>query len=68
MPFVKFTVGDTLVFKKRPPCGTDSFRVLHGGTDVKIKCIGCGREMILSREAVEKSIKKVLYLNDGNTL
>ena len=68
MSFVKFAVGDTLVLKKKHPCGTDSFKVLHGGTDVKIKCQGCSREMILSRETVEKSIKKVLTATDGNTL
>ena len=68
MPFVKFSVGDTLVFKKKHPCGADSFTALRGGTDVKIKCLGCGREMILPRETVEKSIKRVVPLTEGNTI
>ena len=68
MSFIKFSVGDTLVFKKKHPCGADSFTVLRGGTDVRIRCQGCGRELLLQRDAAEKSIKRVVPIQDGTSL
>ena len=64
---VKFSVGDTLVMKKKHPCGESAFTPLRCGSDVKIRCNGCGRELTLARDALEKSIKKVIYKDqDGN--
>ena len=56
---VKIEVGDTLTMKKAHPCGCSDFAVLRTGADIRIKCIKCGRDMILPREKVEKSIKTV---------
>ncbi len=60
MSIIKFGVGDTLVFKKKHPCSSDAFKVLRGGSDVKVVCLGCGREITVGREALEKMIKKVI--------
>lgn len=60
MANIKFTVGDTLVTKKKHPCSSDSFKVLRIGSDIRIVCIGCGRDMTLPRETVEKMTKKVI--------
>ena len=60
MTVVHFSVGDILMLKKKHPCSSDSFRVLRGGTDVRIVCTVCGRDLTLSREKLEKSIKKVV--------
>ena len=48
-------VGDTILTRKKHPCGASSFEVLRVGMDFKIRCTGCGREVML-----EKNIKKVL--------
>lgn len=53
-------VGDTLKMKKSHPCGSDEFAVLRVGMDFKIKCKGCGREIMLPRLKCEKRIKKIL--------
>ena len=53
-------VGDTLVMKKTHPCGGKEFLVLRSGMDFKIRCTGCGREVMLPRAKIEKNIKKVL--------
>ena len=53
-------VGDTLLMKKRHPCGSDRFAVLRIGADFKIKCTGCGHEVMLERVKVEKNIKKII--------
>ena len=53
-------VGDTLQMKKKHPCGSLEFSVLWVGMDFKIRCVGCGREVMLPRVAVEKNIKKII--------
>ena len=53
-------VGDTIQTRKKHPCGASSFEVLRVGMDFKIRCTGCGREVMVPRAKVEKNIKKVL--------
>ena len=53
-------VGDILVIKKTHPCGENRFSVGRVGMDFRIRCIGCGREVMVPRNKVEKNIKKVL--------
>ena len=60
MKIVRFELGDTLVLKKKHPCSSDSFKVMRMGSDVRIVCLGCGRDLTLGREAVEKMIKRVI--------
>ena len=52
-------VGDVLRMKKPHPCGSLEFTVLRVGMDFKIRCNGCGREVI-PRLKCEKNIKKIL--------
>ena len=56
---IRFNSGDTLIFKKKHPCGSSSFRVLRSGSDVRVICLGCNRDITLEREKIEKMIKKV---------
>ncbi|MBR3964076.1 MAG: DUF951 domain-containing protein [Clostridia bacterium] len=63
MKIVKFNVGDTLVLKKSHPCGDNRFKVLRTGSEVRIACIGCGRDMTLGREKLDCAIKKVISEN-----
>ncbi|MBO4342959.1 MAG: DUF951 domain-containing protein [Clostridia bacterium] len=53
-------IGDRLVMKKNHPCGCNTFGVTRIGADIKIKCEGCGREVMIERPKVEKNIRKVL--------
>ena len=57
---IRFDVKDTVILKKKHPCGSDSFTVIRGGTDVRIVCNGCSRDLTLDREKLEKMIKKVI--------
>lgn len=57
---MNINVGDKLKMKKKHPCGCFDFEVLRIGMDFKIRCLGCGREVMLPRKAVEKNIKKIL--------
>ena len=52
-------VGDVITMKKKHPCGCDPFTVLRIGADFRIKCLECGREVMLERVKVEKNIRKL---------
>lgn len=52
-------VGDKVEMKKQHPCGSKEFEILRIGMDFKIKCCGCGREVMVPRSKVEKNIKHV---------
>ena len=56
----KISVGDMLEMKKPHPCGSKSFTVLRIGSDIRISCCGCGRDMVLPRQKIEKFIKKII--------
>lgn len=52
-------IGDTLNMKKQHPCGSNRWQVLRIGADIKIKCLGCGHEVMNPRSKVEKNIKSI---------
>lgn len=60
MNIIKFKINDIIELKKPHPCGTKLFRVLRVGSDIRIVCQGCGRDMCLDRIKLEKATKKVL--------
>ena len=60
----KYDIGDIVRMKKKHPCGCSHFRVIFAGSDVKVRCETCGREMIIPRIKLEKNIKRVLSEND----
>ena len=52
-------VGDILVLKKNHPCGACRWEVLRIGADFKLRCLGCGREVMGPRVKFEKMIRQV---------
>ena len=59
MQIMKINVGDIIELKKPHPCGSKSFKVARVGSDVRIICTGCGRDMTIDRVKLEKSIKNI---------
>ena len=59
MNIIKLAVGDVAEMKKKHPCGASSFRILRVGSDVRVVCLGCERDVTLERVKFEKSIKKL---------
>lgn len=53
-------VGDILEMKKPHPCGSRRFLVLRSGMDFKIRCTGCGHEVMVPRVKAEKNIKMII--------
>ena len=50
--------------KKPHPCGGNVFRVVRVGSEVRIICETCGRDMNIERIRLEKSIRKVIPAHD----
>lgn len=46
--------------KKAHPCGSHRMKVLRVGSDIRILCEGCGRDVTVAREKLEKNIKKII--------
>ncbi len=55
---------DRVELKKPHPCGAKQWEVLRLGMDIKIRCLGCGHELMLPRSKVEKSIRKIITEED----
>lgn len=52
--------GDILEMKKEHPCGDRRWLVLRVGMDFRLRCQGCGREVMIPRKKAEKSLKKII--------
>lgn len=57
---IRFSVGDTLEMKKNHPCGARLFLVKRVGSDIRVVCLGCGRDMTVPRIKLEKAIRRVI--------
>ena len=64
MEIIHFSVGDTLQMKKPHPCGASAVTVLRLGSEVRVRCNGCGHDMTIPRIKLEKHIKRVLPASD----
>ncbi|MFA9397476.1 MAG: DUF951 domain-containing protein [Clostridiaceae bacterium] len=53
-------LGDIVEMKKGHPCGSNEWEVIRIGADVKIKCLNCGRIVMLERSKYEKRLKKII--------
>ena len=53
-------IGDILIMKKPHPCGECRFTVGRVGMDFRIRCVKCGREVMVARSKIEKNIKKIV--------
>ena len=52
-------VGDIVTLKKQHPCGSKDWELLRVGMDFRLKCMGCGHQVMLERKAVEKNVRAV---------
>ena len=60
MKIVRFSVGDTLIMRKPHPCGDNRFKVARTGSDVRVICLKCSRDVTVERLKLEKNIKTVI--------
>ena len=53
-------VGDVLKLKKQHPCGCREWEVLRVGADFRLKCLGCGHQIMIARKLLEKNVKEIV--------
>ena len=53
-------LGDLVQMRKTHPCGSDRWHIIRVGADIKIKCTGCGRIVMMDRAEFVKRMKKLL--------
>ena len=70
MDRIEINVGDVIEMKKPHPCSRENnknFKVLRIGMDFKLRCMGCGHEIMLPRIKVEKGFRKLIQRDAGQT-
>mgnify|MGYP000868164574 CR=1 FL=1 len=55
-----FYVGDIVRLRKAHPCGSFEWEITRTGMDIRIKCLGCGHQVMLPRIRFEKKVKQIL--------
>ena len=55
-----YCVGSKVIMKKPHPCGENLWEITRVGVDIKIKCINCGRSIMIPRVKFNKKMKKVV--------
>lgn len=61
---MEINVGDILRLKKPHPCGSHEWEVLRIGADFRLKCLGCGHQIMIARKLVEKNIREIREADD----
>lgn len=56
----QYTLNTKVIMKKQHPCGTNLWEITRLGADIKIKCLNCGREVIIPRIEFNKKVKKIV--------
>lgn len=55
----RFDIGDVIRMKKPHPCGCNEWEILRVGADFRLKCLGCGHQVMVPRKLVEKNTKEI---------
>ncbi len=54
---MEYEIGDIVKLKKKHPCGSQEWEILRVGADFRLKCCGCGRQIMVERRLVEKNTR-----------
>lgn len=57
---VTFGLNDIVEMKKQHPCGENRWQIIRMGADIRIKCLGCNRSILIPRNEFAKKMKKVI--------
>ncbi len=57
---MNYKLGSTVIMKKPHPCGTNLWEITRVGVDIKLKCINCGRTIMIDKLEFERKLKKVV--------
>ncbi|TQR11521.1 DUF951 domain-containing protein [Psychrobacillus soli] len=60
----QFQLNDIVEMKKQHPCGTNAWKIIRMGADIRIKCEGCQHSVLIPRKEFEKKMKRLLKQAD----
>ena len=60
-------LNDILIMKKAHPCGSNRWQVLRTGADFRLRCQGCGHELMTPRFKAEKNIRSIEHAENVST-
>ena len=64
---MEIRLNDILVMKKAHPCGEKHWLVLRTGADLRLRCQGCGHEVMVARFKIEKNIRQIISSQESST-
>lgn len=56
----EYVLGQRVRMKKVHPCGGDIWTIIRVGMDFRVKCVECGRSVMIPRGKFEKSVREIL--------
>lgn len=56
---MEYELGDIVKLKKQHPCGSSEWEIIRVGADFRLKCQGCGHQVMMPRRQVEKSTREL---------
>ena len=59
-----FELHDIVEMKKQHPCGTNRWRIIRVGMDIRIKCEGCSHSVLIPRKEFSRKLKKILVKHE----
>ena len=60
---MEYQIGDIIKLKKPHPCGSSEWEILRVGADFRLKCVGCGHQIMVARKLVEKNTRGLTKKN-----
>ncbi len=57
---LEYNLGTKVIMKKPHPCGSNKWEITRLGADIKIKCLNCGRVILIPRIEFNKKLKKII--------
>lgn len=55
-----YAMNDIVRMRKKHPCGGDRWQITRLGADIKLKCLKCGRMVMLGRSDFERNLAQVI--------
>lgn len=65
MPVLKVVLGDVVRMRKTHPCGNDQWEVVRLGADIGIRCLKCGRRVLMPRVKFERRVRAFIRRGEG---
>lgn len=62
---IEVRMDDIVRLRKQHPCGSDQWQVVRLGADIGLRCLGCGRRVLLPRRKFEKNVKEFIQRGEG---